>query len=182
MRHTEPINLIVADTSPLIAIAIMDLFPVLNKLFKQIIVPEAVIKECMHDLSKPQSVTIKRALKDSIIQPEKVANTEYCQLLGQILDPGEAEAISLAKELSAVALIDEKAGRKIAIREGVKCIGSLYVLIKAKQNRTIVSAVPLIKRLLDHGYYINNNLIETVLLACDEMNEKNKKILYSSNK
>ena len=181
MKQSKSLNIIVVDTSPLIAIAIMDLFPVLNKLFKQIIVPEAVVNECMHDLSKPQSAIIKQALNDHVIQQEKVVNTEYCRLLGQILDPGEAAAICVAKELNAIALIDEKVGRKIAVREGVKCIGSLYVLTKAKQNNYIVSVVPLIKRLLEHGYYLNTSLIDTVLIACNEMDEKNMKILYSAD-
>ncbi len=155
----------------------MGLFPELNKLFSQVIVPEAVVQECMHDLSKPQSVIIKKALTDNVIQQQKVTYTEACQLLGQILDPGEAEAICLAKQLGAIALIDEKAGRKIAAREGVKCIGSLYVLIKVKQNGSIASVVPLIKRLLEHGYYLDSRLIETVLLACNELNDKNMNIL-----
>lgn len=155
----------------------MGLFPDLNTLFSRVIVPEAVVQECMHDLSKPQSIIIKQALTENAIQQQNVINTQACQLLGQILDPGEAEAICLAKQLGAVALIDEKAGRKIAAREGVKCIGSLFVLIKAKQNDTIDTVVPLIKRLLVHGYYLNSNLVETVLLACNELNEKNITIL-----
>ena len=177
MTQKIAIDLVVADTSPLIAIAIMDLFSVLDTLFTQIIVPEEVVKECLGDLSKPQSDIIKKALKDHNIQQKTVSDTEYCQLLGQILDSGEAEAISLAKELNAVALIDEKMGRKIAVKEGIKCIGSLYVLIKAKQSKDIVSVVPLLKRLLEHGYYLNASLIETVLIASDEMNQKNMKML-----
>jgi predicted nucleic acid-binding protein len=155
--------------------AIMGLFPILNKLFGQIIVPEEVIKECLHDISKPQAETIKQALQDKIIQQQSVINTEYCQLLTQILDSGEAQAISLAKELNTVALIDEKLGRKIATREGIKCVGSLYVLSKAKQSGFIESVVPLIKRLLAHGYYLNTHLIETVLLVSDEMTDEHLK-------
>lgn len=177
MKQTPAINLVVADTSPLIGIAVMGLFPELNTLFNQVIVPEAVVQECMHDLSKPQSIIIKKALTDNVLQQQKVTNTEACQLLSQILDPGEAEAICLAKQLGAIALIDEKAGRKIAAREGVKCIGSLYVVIKAKQNGSIASVVPLIKRLQEHGYYLDSRLIETVLLACNELNDKNMNIL-----
>jgi predicted nucleic acid-binding protein len=177
LKQTPAINLVIADTSPLIAIAVMGLFPELNKLFSQVIVPEAVVQECMLDLSKPQSVIIKKALTDNVIQQQKVTYTEACQLLGQILDPGEAEAICLAKQLGAIALIDEKAGRKIAAREGVKCIGSLYVLIKVKQNGSIASVVPLIMRLQEHGYYLDSRLIETVFLACNELNDKNMNIL-----
>jgi len=173
------IDLIVADTSPLIAIAIMKLFPVLKKLFGQIIVPESVVNECLHDLSKPHSTEIDKALKNNILEQKTVPNNEYCQLLGEILDYGEAQAISLAKELNTVVLIDEKAGRKIAQREGVDCIGSLYILIKAKQNNYIDSVVPLIKRLLKQGYYLDIALIDSVLISCNEMNTENKIALSS---
>jgi predicted nucleic acid-binding protein len=165
LKQSQAISLVVADTSPLIAIAIMDLFPELKIIFNRVIVPEAVVRECLHDLSKPQSTIIKKALTENILQQHKVLDTEACQILEQILDPGEAEAICLAKQLGAVALIDEKAGRKVAAREDIRCIGSLYVLIKAKQNGSIASVVPLIKRLFEHGYYLDNSLIETVLLS-----------------
>jgi len=162
------INLVVADTSPLVAISIMELFPVLNELFEQVLVPHAVVLECLHDLSNTQSKAIQRALKNNFIVEKKVHNTEDCELLGQILDPGEAEAITLAKELNAVALIDERAGRKVARREGLVCIGSLYVLIKAKQAGYIKSVTPLINRLVEHGYYLDQNLIDTVLEVSNE--------------
>lgn len=168
MTLKNPINLVVADTSPLIAIAIMELFPVLNELFEQVIVPRAVVHECLYDLSKAQSKKILQALEHKWIKEKKVNNTEYCQLLGQILDPGEAEAITLAKELNAAALIDEKAGRKVANREGLVCIGSLYVLIKVKQAGLIQSVTPLLNRLIEHGYYLDQKLIDTVLDACNE--------------
>jgi len=171
------IDLVVADASPLIALAIMDLFPVLKQLFERVLVPNAVVKECLNDLSKPYSLAIKQALKDKIIEQKTISDIEFCQLLGQVLDPGEAEAISLAKELDAIALIDEKSGRKVAQREGVDCIGSLYILIKAKKNGFVVSVAPLLKCLLDHGYYLNPALIDTVLIACNEMNDKNKLLL-----
>jgi predicted nucleic acid-binding protein len=47
---------------------------------------------------------------------------------------GEAYAIALAKERAAdLLLIDESAGRRIAIREGLQVIGLLGVLVQAKR-------------------------------------------------
>ena len=160
--------LVVADTSPLIAIAIMELFPVLDALFAKAYVPHAVVQECLQDLTKEKSKVIKKALKQNFIIEKAVRDTEYCQLLGEILDSGEAEAISLAKELGAIALIDEKAGRKVARRESIVCIGSLHILIKAKQTGRIKSAAPLLNRLIEHGYYLDNSLIKLVLDTCNE--------------
>jgi predicted nucleic acid-binding protein len=49
-----------------------------------------------------------------------------------VLDVGEREAIDLAQELAADALIiDEPAGREAAQRQGVRVIGTLRVLYDA---------------------------------------------------
>ena len=169
MKNDADSNLIVADTSPLIALAIMGLLPVLKNLFKKVLVPEAVVNECLHDVSKPQSSVIEKALREQLLELTSVSDIDFCEQLEQVLDQGEAEAISLAKEWDATVLMDEKAGRKVAHREGIICIGSLYILIKAKQYHFITSATPLIRRLLEHGYYLDDKLIDTVLLACNEL-------------
>jgi predicted nucleic acid-binding protein len=50
------------------------------------------------------------------------------------LDPGEREAIALATEMHAeVLLIDERAGRREAVRRGLKVAGTLSVLDEADQ-------------------------------------------------
>ena len=50
------------------------------------------------------------------------------------LDPGEAEALALAEEIRAEAvLIDEAAGRRVASRLGLPVLGTLGILLRAKQ-------------------------------------------------
>ncbi len=161
-------TIVVSDASPLIALAVMDLLPVLNKLFEEVFVPPAVIKECLDDISKPMADEIAAALSNRILKEKPVADVSRCETLAQVLDLGEAEAIALAIELNAVAIIDEKAARTVAGREGIQCIGSLYVLIKAKQENLVPAAAPLIKKLLDHGYHLNESLISFVLNTCNE--------------
>ena len=151
-------EVIVADTSPLIALAVMDLLPVLNTLFKTVLVPSAVVTECLDNLSKPKAMAISAALSERHLIEQSVSDLSYCELLANVLDPGEAEVISLAKELGAVAMIDERAARAVAARENIVCIGSLYVLIKAKQNKLIPATAPLLQRLLDHGYHLSESL------------------------
>ncbi len=107
-------KLIVADTGPLIALAVMDLLPVLTQLFEKVLVPEAVINEYLSDLTKAQSAKINTALSNKQITLVKVIDKEYCALLEELLDKGEAEAISLAKQYDAAVLLDEKSGRNIA--------------------------------------------------------------------
>ena len=161
-------TIVVADTSPLIALAVMDLLPVLNTLFETVLVPSAVVTECLDNLSKPKADTISAALSAELLIEQSVTDRTYSELLANILDPGEAEAIALAKELDAVALIDERAARVVATRENIPCVGSLYMLIKAKQKKLVPAAAPLVNRLLDHGYNLSESLVNYVLETCDE--------------
>jgi predicted nucleic acid-binding protein len=51
-----------------------------------------------------------------------------------LLDPGESEAIALATEMHAeVLLIDERAGRREAVRRGLRVAGTLSVLDEPDQ-------------------------------------------------
>lgn len=160
--------IIVADTSPLIALAIMDLLPILNSLYKNVFVPPAVVKECLEDLSKPKAEEIRKILEDNVLLSRSPENTSYCELLEQVLDRGEAEAIALAKELNAMAMIDERAARGVAARESIECIGSLHVLITAKKQKLIPEATPLLEKLIEHGYHLDKSLIRYVVQVCGE--------------
>lgn len=128
---------VVADTSPLIALAVMGLLPVLPMFFNTVLVPPAVAGECLHDLSKAMAAETSAALSSRLLVEQSVANQEYCVLLAQILDSGEAETIALAKQKNAIALIDEAAARKVAAGENIEFAGSLSVLIRAKQENLI---------------------------------------------
>jgi predicted nucleic acid-binding protein len=162
-------TVVVADASPLIAIAVMDLFPVLPQLFNVIFVPNAVVIECINDVTKPKSGIIQQALTDGILIEKCLTDPTRAKLLEQLLDQGEAEALALAKELGAVVLMDERCGRQVAAREGIHCIGSLYCLIKAKEEGFIETVAPKIKQLQLHGYYLQQKLIDMVLSRCQEV-------------
>ncbi len=161
-------EVVATDTSPLIALAVMDLLPVLRVLFNSVLVPPAVVRECLDDLSKPMADRIGEALANRLLEEQSVTNQDYCKLLAQVLDPGEAETITLAKEKNAVALIDEEAARRVAARENIDTIGSLYVLIRAKQENLVPAAIPLLNRLIEHGYHLDKSLIRFVVDACGE--------------
>ena len=160
---------VVSDTGPLIALAVMDLLPVLRKIFNTVVIPAAVVRECLNDLSKPMADKIGEALTSELLVEQSAANRDYCELLAEILGLGEAETIALAKEINGIALVDDGAGRKIAARENIDVAGSLYVLITAKHENLIPAATPLLNRLVEHGYHLDESLIQYVSSACDEI-------------
>lgn len=79
----------------------------------------------------------------------RAPDTGFIEKLSEILDPGEAEAIALAKELKAeLLLIDEKIGREFAVAEHIDCKGAVGILIDAKKKGLILSLKPLLDDLV----------------------------------
>ena len=161
-------EIVVVDTSPLIALAVMGLLPALRSLFNTVLVPSAVVRECLDDLSKPMAENIGDALVHNLLVEQSVTDQDYCELLAQVLDHGEAETIALAKEMNVMALIDEVTARKVAAREDIDFAGSLYVLIRARQENLVPAVTPLLDKLLQHGYHLDKSLVQFVVDTCDE--------------
>jgi predicted nucleic acid-binding protein len=86
------------------------------------------------------------------------------------VDLGEAEAITLARELRADwLLMDERKGRKLASQEGIPVIGLLGVVLLAKRNQLIPSARVFLQRLDNEaGMYLADELKESALKTVGE--------------
>lgn len=123
--------IVISDTSPLNYLILIDHQDVLPTLFGQIIIPQAVLNELQHArtpekiknwiITKPDWLEIRTVL---LSPTNKLENLDY----------GEREAIFLAEELGADAiLIDEKDGRREAAKLGFITIGTLSVLDRAAE-------------------------------------------------
>ena len=70
------------------------------------------------------------------------------------VDPGEAEAISLAYDLQAtVVLLDDKKGRRQAEAIGLACLTLPAVLVAAKRNGLIPSLAAALATVAEKGRY-----------------------------
>ena len=121
--------IVVADTSPINYLVLIGQINVLPKLYGRILVPPAVLAELSHPLA-PGPVrewSVGAPVWLEIVSPK-------ITLVLPKLDRGETEAIALATEVHANAvLIDELAGRQEALRRGLKIAGTLSVLDEADQ-------------------------------------------------
>ena len=86
-----------------------------------------------------------------------------------LLDMGEAATITLATaEQARVVVLDEVRGRRVAQRRGLMTIGTLGVLLRAKQAGLLDALAPIMDTLLSQGRYISPALREQVLREAGE--------------
>ena len=122
--------ILVADSSALIALAICDGLKLLEPLYGEVVVPEAVYSEVTAS-DKPESETLREYLTGKI----RSIDTAGFVYLDASADIGETEAMLLYKQLNAdKLLIDDRRGRKIAKINRIHTIGSLGVLLAAKNR------------------------------------------------
>jgi predicted nucleic acid-binding protein len=85
------------------------------------------------------------------------------------LHKGEAEAIFLATELHAERLVmDDQDARRFANRCGLAVIGTLGILLAAKQRGAIASLRAEINALASLGFRANPRLVTAVLQSAGE--------------
>jgi predicted nucleic acid-binding protein len=156
--------IVVADTSPIRYLILIEHVHVLPALYGHVVVPPAVIVELNQertpDLVKTWFSTMPEWLH--VQAPRQALTSRLTVLLGA----GEREAITLAVELSADALLmDDRDAREEARRLGVPVLGTLRVLVDASehgladlstafdrlQQTNFRASEPLLKRLLDHS-------------------------------
>jgi uncharacterized protein len=79
------------------------------------------------------------------------------------LGSGEIEAIALAVDHGCGILIDDKQGRKVAVALRLQVIGTVGVLVIAKNRGLVSSLKPLLEELRESGYRLSGQLIEAAL-------------------
>ncbi len=156
--------LIVADAGPLIALAKTGNLDLLEKLFGEVLIPNAVHKELHIDSSRPGSDALSKAMAWIRVEEAK----EPSKHLLYAIDRGEAEAITLAREKNAVLLIDEKRGRIAARNVGIQIFGTGAVLIRAKEKNYISAVKPHLNALCNAGYRISKPLQKELLHRAGE--------------
>lgn len=99
-------GLIVSDTGPIFSLAIIDKLDILNKLFDEILIPNAVWEE----LTKNKSAKYYNRIVDFF--KNKVQTISSYNELAFIMDYGESEAVKLYIETNAdFLLIDDRKAR-----------------------------------------------------------------------
>jgi len=153
---------VVSNTTPLINLAGIGLLDLLPRLYGVIWIPEQVADE-FNEGAQTGDPNIKGLPWITVITPAAI------DPLVKGLGVGEAAAISLARTSHARAvLLDEKRGRRIAEQLQLPVVGTLGVLVAAKQEGLISSVQPALQKMIAQGRRLSPNLIAHVLRAAGE--------------
>ncbi|HIP19145.1 MAG TPA: DUF3368 domain-containing protein [Sulfurovum sp.] len=145
--------MVISDATTLIILFDLKRIDLLSNLFEKILIPQTVYSELNAE---------KEILLPDFIEVVTVNKSDTLKLLKNLLDDGESEAIALALEKKSRLIIDEKKGRKIAMRQGLEIIGLLGIVYLNIKNKHISqeNAKRFLDDVLAHGYRINVKLIE----------------------
>jgi predicted nucleic acid-binding protein len=121
------VSVVVSDTSPLHYLILCGAETMLPRLFRQVVIPPTVFRELQQPNTPPQVQQWARSLPAwAAVQAPKTLD------LSLDIDAGELEAICLAREIKAAAvLMDDRAGRSAAVHCGLAVIGTIGLLQQA---------------------------------------------------
>jgi uncharacterized protein len=149
--------IIVSDTTPLSELAKVGQLHLLHELFGLVIIPQEVYTELTTG-THPAAQLVPaldwletRSITDTDAQRIKILQLDFN------LDLGESAAIALAEELNAdQVLIDERAARRVAISRQLPVIGTIGILVLAKQRGLLESVKVVLDALTANGMRISD--------------------------
>lgn len=146
---------VVSNSSPLIVLYNCGQLGILQQLFGQVIIPEAVYQEVVHNTKNRQ-------------QSEVIAHCDFIQVhpitaqpfsFSHKIDRGEIEAIILASALKAdYLLLDDKRAQKEAKLQEITFIPTFAVLLKAAQKSIIADFDAVLTELQQKSIFLSRDL------------------------
>ena len=164
-------GLVLSDASPLIGLARVDGLVWLHRLFGQVSLPAEVRAEVVPGLGFAEERAVLVAESAGWLAMHGAAPLEPGL---PDLDEGEAACIRIAlahvreQRGPALLLMDERAGRAIAMAHGLRVAGTAAVIGMARSRGLIASAREVFARLHASDFRISAAVIETVLRRVGE--------------
>jgi predicted nucleic acid-binding protein len=152
--------IVVADTSPLRYLILIEHEHVLPALFNDVVIPPAVLAELTNE-STPATVRSWLANKPEWLRVQAPRGT--LSELRNVIGDGEREAIALAVEVGADALLmDDRDGRRHAEALNCQVLGTLRVLADAAEHG-FADLRAALDRLQSTNFRADGRLIDQIL-------------------
>lgn len=160
--------IVVANTTPLIGLASIQRFDLLQHIFGQVNIAQAVYDEVMNTGGR-KKIARPKVSASAWIEVASVRDRTAVDVLLDELDLGEAETIVLARELKADwVIMDEKKGRQKLTHLGINKIRTLGILFKAKEMGLIPHVRPELEKLQRNGFSVNQAVVDSILKQSKE--------------
>ena len=160
--------IVVANTTPLIGLASIKRFDLLTRLFGEVHIANAVYDEIMK-AGTTKKTAIQEVSSSTWLKKVIVNDRLAVDVLLDELDLGEAETNILAHEINADwVIMDEKKGRQKLAQLGLNKIGTVGILLKAKEVGFLPYIKPELERLQENGFSLSQIVIDTVLQQAGE--------------
>lgn len=156
----------VINASPIILLAKAEVIQFLPRLCEKLVVPAGVVSEVQNahipDVGKSW-------LEGDGKQFVQLSPRMHPNLANWHGGAGEAEVISWAIQNSGfTAILDDRRARLLAMRNGVPVLGSLRVIVLAKERGFIIAAKPALEKLRGAGAYVTDELIDRAIALAKE--------------
>ena len=150
---------VISNSSPLIALSQIDRLDLLRQLHTHVSIPAAVAGEVERTLPLlPDWVLVQELARP--LQPITVSAS---------IGPGEREVISLALELAAsLVILDEQPARRLAKSLGLRVIGTVGLLMAAKERGLLAKVRPELDRLLAVRFFLDQDLYDRIIAQVGE--------------
>lgn len=156
-------KLVIADTGALISLGHVGYIHLIEEVFGDFYIAEAVWKELKNYENPEFDAAVLTMLENRVV---KIKSKNHLRM---VMDYGESESIILYEELHAdYLLIDDNKARIIAESLDVNCIGSIGLLIKAKQKGLILELKPIFEKWISIGRYFSRKLLNEILVDLGE--------------
>lgn len=161
---------VVCDTNVIIDFSKIGRLDLLKDVFDEVLIPEEVKEELIiGNLDGIEDTNIKEALADWI-SIKFVEDRFALENLKIHIDKGESASIVLYKEMNADLLaINDLKARGIAYALEIRIIGTLGILLLAKDKGLIQEIKPIIEKLKKIGAYISSSLYNRILKDAGEL-------------
>lgn len=153
------------NASPLILLGKINQLSLLYVLETEVIVPQSVMDEIKMGAQEDSSVPMiinwsrDRTMPDIDIAPS---------ILGWDLGQGETQVISYAYSNQLWVILDDGEARAAAKSHQIPIVGSLGIILRARQKNHIPAARALIEQLVAQGSYLSDELVEHALRKVGE--------------
>lgn len=158
---------IIVNSTPLIVLSNINHLDILQKLYSDIYIPQAVYDEVT---AKNDSACQQIKNNFNWIHICNIQDQTKKRMYQAKLHDGEVEVMILAQENqnNDTVIIDDNAAKKTAKFLGLKVTGTLGILLKAKKSNIIPNVFTVMNQLIQNGFYISQEVYDLVKTEAGE--------------